>query len=397
MSVILLVLCWALLLWLALALSYRWIHALAWLLRGRHEQPVSPPAPSTRFAVLIPAHDEELLLGAALESVAQCRYPSGLVRSFVVADNCRDRTAQIARAAGAEVYERTAPDDAGKGQALAFGLERLPWTEIDAVAFIDADNVIDPEFLSVMDAELARGWRILQGYDGLSNPGESNLTRMMAVTSVMKNLLFYGGRRALGLSCLLMGTGMTIRSEVLQTRGWQAASIGEDLEQSLSLLGAGERIRFVPAARAYAQEAVSLRQGYVQRQRWATGRRALRKRALAALRDGLRLRSTDLFNAGLELVLPTYSATLNQLAGGGLLSLLVLSISPAPLLFAVALGLAAGLEIAVALMLMRASRETVASFVLAPVFLVWKAVIDLLAMVGFRGSRWTRTERHQER
>src|SRR5262249_52346101 len=157
----------------------------------------------------------------------------------------------------------------------------------DAVVFFDADNIIDPEFFRVMDCELAQGQRCLQGYYGIANPEESLMTRLLAVTYVMKNLLFNGGKRALGLCVVLMGTGMVFKREVIARHGWKAMSIGEDLEQTYRLIEAGERIRFVPAAQIRAQEATSLRQGFPQRQRWASGRRALYSVARRVMAAGL--------------------------------------------------------------------------------------------------------------
>jgi len=258
---------------------------------------------------------------------------------------------------------------------------------------VDADNRVDPAFFAAMNRELEAGGRVLQGYDGLSNPGDTNLTRLMAVTSVMKNLLFYGGKAALGMSTLLMGTGMVFASDALRRHGWTAGSIGEDLEQGLALRAAGERIRFVPTARVLAEEATTLRQGTPQRQRWASGRRALRRSAWRAVARGLRRRSLADLDAGVELLLPTYSRTLYLSAVAAVLAGLLWPVSPVPAALAAIALAAQALEGAAALRLMRADAAFVRSLALAPVFLVWKAGIDLLAAAGFRRSRWTRTDR----
>ena len=385
----------AIALWLMSAMTYRWLHTGAWLLWGRHDRPVPRPSPETRFAVLIPAHNEELLLGELLGSIALADYPKDRLRCFVVADNCEDGTAQVGRDRGAEVFERTDKENPGKGQALHYAIAKMRLDEIDAVLFMDADGFVDPEFFSLMDAEIAKGRRVLQGTDRPSNPDESRLTRMIAVTAVMKNELYHGGKRALGISGLLIGTGMVICSETLKERGWGSFSIGEDLEQSLAFIRAGERIQFVPWAISSSQEAVDFSQGYVQRQRWASGRTSLRRPAIGAIWDGLRTGNLSLLSVGIELLLPTYSMTLNLLAVGLVPAFFSLGVSPLPFALLVSVGLLAAAEIAAGAIIMRAPPRYIASFVLAPAFLIWKAGIDALASFGFRRNAWNRTRRHE--
>jgi cellulose synthase/poly-beta-1,6-N-acetylglucosamine synthase-like glycosyltransferase len=388
----------ALLAWLGAAavvtaVSYRWLFTATWLLRPESDPEEVEVEGPRRFALLIPAHDEELLVEAAIRSARTCDHPANALAVHVIADNCTDRTAEVARSAGAEVLVRNEPGQRGKGQALAWGLARLDLARFDAVAIVDADNLIDPGFFREMNHRLACGDRILQGYDGISNPSETMLTRLIAVTSVMKNLFFYGGKSVLGLSSLLMGTGMVFATPVLREASWTAGSIGEDLEQSLDLLSAGERIRFVPEARVYAQEASSFQQGTVQRQRWSTGRHQLRIRAWRALREGIATRQWDLADAGAELLLPTYAMTLNLTLLALLASLVALPVTPLPLAASL-LGLGAqAAEVGFALREMRASRPFVVSLLLTPVFLLWRGAIDVLALFGFRGDRWSRTAR----
>ena len=197
----------------------------------------------------------------------------------------------------------------------------------------------------------------------------------------------------MGLSVLLMGTGMVFRSDVLARTGWKAMSIGEDLEQTFCLLESGERVAFVPDALARAQEATTLGQGYTQRQRWATSRRDLNARARSAIAHGLRHRSLHRIDSGLDILMPSYSKLLNWTAVAAGLSLAVAprTLGPAVLVGGALLYQVA--EVAIALRIMRAELRFIASLAFAPVFLVWKAVIDVLAVVGFRRDAWTRTER----
>ena len=132
----------------------------AWWARRRGLDRTAVAAePSHRFLVLVPAHDEEQLIGSTLDSLRALDYPAEMVSVHVVADNCGDQTAMVARAHGAEAHERHAPDDGGKGPALQWLLGRLRGRgePHDAVAIIDADTTVHPKFLRVMDAKLAAG------------------------------------------------------------------------------------------------------------------------------------------------------------------------------------------------------------------------------------------------
>jgi cellulose synthase/poly-beta-1,6-N-acetylglucosamine synthase-like glycosyltransferase len=374
-------------------LAYRWTFLIAYLVRGRRKPAAVDSPIQHRFAVLVPAHDEELLIGDLIGSIRVAAYPQERIAVHVIADNCTDRTAAIARGLSATVHEREDLRERGKGQALAWGMKHLDLDQFDAVAIIDADNLVDREFFAAMNRELSRGARVLQGYDGLSNPEQTVLTRLIAVTSVMKNLLFYGGKAALGWSILLMGTGIVVRCEVLKALGWRATSIAEDLEQSFTLRENGERIRFVADARVYAQEAANLRQGYAQRQRWSSGRQAVWRLGWRALLRGLRTGNFDLAEAGIEVLLPTYSMTANLTLLALALSLMFLPTNPWWLVLASSLLALQMLEIAAGLWVMQASSRFVASLAFAPVFLIWKGAIDTLAIAGYRRDRWARTER----
>ena len=129
--------------------------ARAWwaLRRGEHRTTVQSE-PSTRFAVLIPAHDEELLIGDTLRSLERQRYPEALYAVHVVADHCGDDTASVVRSHRAEVHELNTQEGGGKGPALAWLLDRLNsrGEEFDAVAVVDADTLVDERFLAVMDS-----------------------------------------------------------------------------------------------------------------------------------------------------------------------------------------------------------------------------------------------------
>src|SRR5579885_1986871 len=127
------------------------------------------------FALLIPAHDEELLIGKTVASAKQIDYPADKFKVFVVADNCTDSTAARASEAGANVFERTDSHNRGKGHALVAGLKHIfeSMPAVDAVAIVDADTQIDPAFLSAMSDSIAAGECAIQGVYLGSNQHDS--------------------------------------------------------------------------------------------------------------------------------------------------------------------------------------------------------------------------------
>jgi cellulose synthase/poly-beta-1,6-N-acetylglucosamine synthase-like glycosyltransferase len=128
-----------------------------------------------RFAILVPAHDEETIIGRALEAFAALDYPRDRFEVHVVADNCTDRTADVVRGAGFEAHERIAPAAPGKGAALNWLVEIVESHDVppDAYVIVDADTTLDAAFLTEMDDALCDGASAAQGYYAVSDPDTS--------------------------------------------------------------------------------------------------------------------------------------------------------------------------------------------------------------------------------
>jgi cellulose synthase/poly-beta-1,6-N-acetylglucosamine synthase-like glycosyltransferase len=226
-------------------------------------------------------------------------YPADRFAIYVIADNCRDRTAEVAREHGVACLVRMDPDRPGKGPALAFGLERVDFARHDAVVVLDADCRIDAHALRAFDRELRAGAQVLQASDRASNPDASVISYALAVGNCMENELFYAPKSALGGVVLLRGTGMVLQRDVLRRFPWQAHSIVEDIEYAVTLLRGGVRIRFVPDAAVHSAFPVDAKQLRVQRTRWASGNLGFaRRNALRLMGDGLRTGDGALWDAG---------------------------------------------------------------------------------------------------
>ncbi|HYX92027.1 MAG TPA: glycosyltransferase family 2 protein, partial [Myxococcaceae bacterium] len=162
---------------------------------GEAAQPSSrTPHFFPRFDLLVPAHDEEAGIAQTVRALRQLPYPRSLFRVIVVADNCRDRTADVAHAEGAVVWKRDDPSLRGKGHALRFAFERsIAEGRSDAVVVIDADTRPAPNLLHALADRLDRGQRVIQVEYGVLNPQDSWRTQLMAVA-----LAAFHGVRSLG-------------------------------------------------------------------------------------------------------------------------------------------------------------------------------------------------------
>jgi cellulose synthase/poly-beta-1,6-N-acetylglucosamine synthase-like glycosyltransferase len=374
---------------------YQWVLALAALLPARPGRVVRERR--SRLLLLIPAHDEEAGLSSTLHSIQRANYPPDEVRVVVVADRCHDGTAGIARGMGVTCLERS-DGTPGKGAAIAWAMDRLRegGVRFDGLVVVDADTVVDPGLLAALDEGLRSGYEVQQGYNYLSNPWESPFTRIIAVTSVLRNGLFYAGKERLGLSSMLSGTGMCFSRALLERVGWTALSVGEDWEFSVTVLLGGGRIHFNRDARVRATESRGFRQASTQRLRWASGRHAVAAAStLRLLVAGLQQRRLELWDAALTMIAPTYSAQATLALMTFVLCSYLLN-DPAwsrlfPWAAAVTFLLAAYFGLGI--VLTEKPVRALLGIFLIPVFLPWRVAIELLGMLGYGRTRWVRTSR----
>lgn len=234
-----------------------------------------------RFTLLVPAHNEELGIAATVGSLQALDYPRENFRILVIADNCSDQTAAVARACGADVLERFDDTKKSKGFALEYAIHvmrRDPAQIPDAVVVIDADTRADSNLLQVFSSRWLDGQDWMQGYYSVSNPNDSWRTRLMTVAFALFNGVWLSGQDALGIGSALRGNGMAFSWRALQRHPWKAYGLAEDLEFSWHLRLAGERVHFAPEAVVYG-EIISdnAAASKSQRLRWEHGRRELRR------------------------------------------------------------------------------------------------------------------------
>jgi len=383
------------------ALCSLWLLGLA--VAGRWHRPAPPSGPPLhRLLVLVPAHDEEELIGPCVASLLAQDYPPQLRRVVVVADNCGDATAEVAAAAGAEVWVRDLPQLRGKGPALRWAFDRLPDLDPapDAVVVVDADSVADPALLRELEAVFRRGHPVVQADDVLAErPGDPRAT-LEAAAFLLRNRVRLSGRAALGLPALLCGNGMLLARSVLARHPWTAYSLAEDAEYSLILLAAGVRIGFARRATVLAQPTPGARGMHTQSLRWDGGRLELARRwTLRLARLGLARRDLSLLVTAGELAVPPLSALATaDLVGSGIGIALAAAGPIAP--WAVASWVTAlctlPLYLTVGLGGGGAPPRVAIAFLLAPWFVARKLGVYWLLLRGRGGRRWVRTQRPSE-
>lgn len=240
--------------------------------------------PATRFVILVPAHNEEAVISDSLRSFAEIDYPTDLFDVHVVADNCSDRTADIARAHGVHVHERHAPDQPGKGPALNWLFDIVDrGGEFDVALVVDADTIIDRDFLRAMDTAFVRGAVAAQGFYSVRDPAGSTSAGLRYAALACRHHLRPQGRCRLGASCGLYGNGMAFRREVLRRRRWTGHLV-EDAEFQMELLVRdGDIATYVPQALIHAEMPGTLEAASSQNERWERGRIELARRYLPIL------------------------------------------------------------------------------------------------------------------
>lgn len=232
--------------------------------------PVEEP-PKLRMAAVICAHNEERVIDRPIRSLLAQDYPASRFGIVVLADNCSDRTAEIARGfEGVEVLEKRTPST-GKGDVLAWGLERIRDDGYDVIAIFDADNAADPRWMSEINRVFAGGASVVTGHRMVYNPFVNLITGWYTLYWNLLNELSNRVRSFLGLSSMLTGTGFAFRLSALPAEGWHTRTFVEDLEFAFFRNLDGHRVHYAPDAVFYDEQPVSARPMLRQLNRWATG------------------------------------------------------------------------------------------------------------------------------
>jgi cellulose synthase/poly-beta-1,6-N-acetylglucosamine synthase-like glycosyltransferase len=265
--------------------------------------------PKKSFAIIVAAHNEEQVIGQLIENLHVLQYPSELYDIFVVADNCKDRTPQVARAAKAIVYERFNLKQRGKGYAMEWMFTKLFQLErkYDGVIVFDADNLVHPHFLLEMNNRLCKGEKVIQGYLDSKNPHDTWIAGTFAISFWVVNHIWHLAKYNIGLSSVLGGTGMCISTDILQKFGWGATCLTEDMEFTMKVLLKGIPTTWAHDAIVYDEKPLTFAQSWKQRKRWAQGHFDIAGRYIPRmLIEGIKQRDIRILDGVLHLLQPHF-------------------------------------------------------------------------------------------
>ena len=227
-----------------------------------------------RFMAIIPAHNEEAVIGNLIESLKNQNYNKDLYDIYVIADNCTDNTARVAKEQGAIVYERFNEKEKTKGYALDWFLQQKIKEDApyDAICIFDADNIVDKDFIKAMNRKLCQGEDVVQGYRDIKNPTDNWITSGYALFYWTNHRFYHLARYNLGLSPMLNGTGFMVNFDIIkENNGWKTITLTEDIEFSLQRILKGKRLGWATDAIVYDEQPTGFKQSWSQRSRWTVG------------------------------------------------------------------------------------------------------------------------------
>ena len=224
-----------------------------------------------RFIIALPANNEEGVIGNLIKSLQMQDYDKSLYDIYVIADNCTDGTANVARENGAIVYERFDEDKKTKGYALNWFLDKMKdkKDDYDALLVFDADNVVDKNFLNVMNKKLCQGEVLVQGYRDIKNPTDTWVSGGYAIFYWTMNRLYHLARYNMGLSPLINGTAFMVKWDILIDEGWNTKTLTEDIEFALINISKGVKLGWAKDAIVYDEQPLTFKQSWKQRERWS--------------------------------------------------------------------------------------------------------------------------------
>jgi 1,2-diacylglycerol 3-beta-glucosyltransferase len=364
---------------------------------GRARQLPSPQVPQP-LVYLVPAHDEEMLIGRAVRSLLGQDYPRELLTVAVIADNCTDQTAELAREAGAMVLERQSETERGKGHAIAWALRTLPLQRWAAVVIVDADTILDPGYSAELMRFAPLEHKAVQSFDGMSNEFENWLTRLAGLLTRSRYGIAMQLKVRAGLNVPLTGDGTVLGTALLREEPWRVETITEGWELYARYTLRGRKIHYAGGAKLYAQETRSLRQSRTQRERWTAGRFAVLRlywRQILGSGKCSWLERLDLL-AELSHPGPVMRGWLGLVGAAGTLTLQPWGWPVSAGLFATGV-LQPVLYAALALRDHPQPAATLGALARLPAYALWRGVVGVrAALVSGRGA-WTRTARHAEK
>ena len=344
-----------------------------------------------RVAVVVPAHNEAENIASCVQSLLNTELYDMQMSVYVVADNCEDETARIAKEAGAYVLVRSNLLQRGKGYALHFAFTSLEPLGYDCVLVVDADTIVAKNFIVAAAGALRDGADAVQTRYLVRNVDQSTRTRLMGLALCAFNVLRPLGRERLGLSVGILGNGFGLRRQTLRLVPYLASSVVEDLEYHLSLVQAGCRVKFVNETAVLGEIPVRGEGVNTQRSRWEGGRLRMMYLTAPKLLRGVLSGPLTFLEPLLDLLLLPLAFHVALLAVALITPLFVVRYIGIAGICIVALHLAAAIVVG------GGSWRDVGTLASAPFYVLWKLMLIPSLLRSARSNHsWVRTRRNAE-
>ncbi|HNB69846.1 MAG TPA: glycosyltransferase family 2 protein [Acidobacteriota bacterium] len=355
---------------------------------ARYPNQETPTTSLLKLGVVIPAHNEAGGIAACVKSVLACQAAGVDLQVVVIADNCTDMTAQLAKEAGARVIVRMDQANRGKGFALDVAFGRLLREGIEAFVVIDADTEVEPNFITEMAHAFQQGADAVQCRYLVNNAQFTFRTRLMNVALLAFNVLRPLGRNAIGCSAGIFGNGFGLSATTLCEVPYSARSVVEDLEYHLKLVKAGKQVRFLNSTTVRAEMPAGGRAAQTQRSRWEGGRiRMMLDFAPSLIRDIAR--------GERRLIEPLLDLLLLPLAFHVvLLASLMLVPNPFLKIYAASSLAMVLFHVLSAVWVGEGTKNDVLALLGAPLYILWKmTMVRSVVRSSRKKAEWVRTER----
>ena len=356
----------------------------------RRVKPLPAGIPMTRFAMIVPACNEERVIQRALDSLLRLDYPGNRMDIFVIADNCTDATAKVASSCGVHVMERFDPVRRSKQDALrwAFYDQGLLEAGYDAICIIDADTTVSPSFLRHVERRISEGHAVVAGWRRTINPFDTFASSFSAILTMAGNRFSELPLVNRGISILNYGTGVAIRCDHLRKIGWTVNTLVEDMEFALQTILSGQKVMLCPEAVYEAEQPADIAALWQQQRRWQSGSLScgflfLGKITVRFLRE----KDASALMGFVKLLLPyTFIAGLFQIVLGPILSIALYGpgiFTPLSVLAGLLVAQLAGMVSAMGILLIdgsfsRKMWKGILCFSLYPVFFGMVSLVSLL-------------------
>jgi glycosyltransferase involved in cell wall biosynthesis len=364
-------------------------------LGGRRRRHMVNAATRPTVAVLMPAHNEGKRIAPIIAKLLPQLAEGN--RLIVVADNCSDDTAAVAKAAGAEVIERFDPHRRGKGYALDFGRNHLRNSLPDCVVVLDADCWFEPGSLDLIASEAVRNGDAVQSCYLMRPDFSSPMVEISNFAFLIKNRIRLRGMTRLGAPSLLGGTGMAFDWKLFDDAPLATGDLVEDLALAIDFVKMGKPPRFVEHAQTWSEHAAE-GDTLAQRTRWEHGFvTTARRNALPLLAEGVRKMSFAQLWLGAHLMVPplAFLMALSGIALAAELGVIFLGASPLPAALLASLLLATTLLLGISWAREGRSMLAASTLLRIPLYILWKIPI-YLRLVRKPETQWQRTRRQGE-